>query len=256
MRHMPFIATLNFSRYFLLLGLAACLSTLGGCKTTDTFTNKTKKSPLVSDKKEKNSSAKNNETRIDNLTTGNTNITSDHSERCPQIELVNDLKELHQFSGENNYDQSERIATVTFDTVKGECQRKGNKIAIQIEMRFDASLGPKSRVFDKDQPTISYPYFIAVTDSSGEVVDKELHGVSLRFSSDENSKAHLESFKKIIDLKNISGSPPYLVMVGFQLSPEELRYNQIYRAGLLGPDIGRKPDFHQSSVYQSDNSHL
>lgn len=253
---MPFIATLNLSRYCLLFGLAACICIVGGCKTTNTLTNKTKESPVVSDKKQKSSATESDDTRIENLTTGNTNNAGDTPETCPQIELVNDLKELHQFSGDNSYEQSERIATVTFDTVKGECQRKGNKIAIQIEMRFDASLGPKSRVFDKDQPTISYPYFIAVTDSSGDVVDKELHGVSLRFSSDENRKTHVESFRKIIDLKNIAGSPPYLVMVGFQLSPEELRYNQIYRAGLLGPDIGRKPDFHQSSLDRPDNSHL
>lgn len=187
--------------------------------------------------------------------TSTSEITTD-TRRCPEIELVRDLKELHQFSGHNNYDHNDKIATVTLVEIDGQCQYRGNEMALRIDMTFDAVLGPKSRIFDQDQPTISYPYFIAITDSTGEIVDKELHGVSLRFSSDENSKTHIEDFKKIVNLNNLSGTPPYIIMVGFQLSPEELHYNQVYRARLLGPEIGRKPDFKQSAFEGPKKTHL
>lgn len=160
---------------------------------------------------------------------------------CPEVNLVDDLSELHQFREEADYNEDEKIAWVTLSHLNNHCVVDDGQLAVNLTMSFEANLGPKSRIFDQDQPTISYPYFIAVTDANGRILDKEIHGVSLSFDADQSRKQHKENLQKIVFLDEEGAKPPYSIMVGFQLSPDELAYNQINRGKLLAPIAGKKP---------------
>lgn len=162
---------------------------------------------------------------------------------CPDVVLVKDLSEMHQFRDTNNTLESEKIASIFLRNIAHQCVVENGKLSVQIAMGFEAHLGPRSRIFNQDEPTISYPYFLAITDTNGEILDKEIHGVSLSFNSDQSHKKHKEHISKILNISSLKGDPPYTIMVGFQLSPEELRYNQIIRGKLLAPEAGKKPKY-------------
>ena len=231
----------------LLVGIIS----LGGCKTLDSLT-KTQ-STSSNEAIKKNVEDVDKEEKITSSQESINLADTDKMDRCPEVSLVDELSELHQFRSHSTQDEDEKIARIHLDDVNKHCVIRDGDLAVNLTLTFNAFLGPRSRIFETDQPTISYPYFIAVTDSTGKILDKEIHGISLSFASDQSKLTHIERIQKSLDLGTLQGEsparPPFSVMIGFQLSPEELRYNQINRGRLLGPEAGRKPLLNGKTQY-------
>lgn len=228
---------------------------LPGCKTLDNLNQNHSKATQTADFKQKDKdSLKNSLQPVSSLDETLAMADRNLLDKCPELYLVDELSELHQFRDTSSYDEDEKIAWVTLDYASRECAVEDGRLLAKIRLDFNAHLGPRSRIFEQDQPTVSYPYFIAVTDARGEILDKEIHGISLSFESDQTDKKYREGIVIDVDLDDESARPPFFIMVGFQLSPDELTYNQIIRGKLLAPNAGKKPQFHSYSDGPDDPS--
>ncbi len=159
---------------------------------------------------------------------------------CPDYDIVKDLGQLHQFYNPESPEPGDRIAQINISDMVSECSRLGEDIVLDIKITFDAMLGPRSRIFEKDQPSISYPYFIAVTNKNGEILNKSIHAVSMTFGPLEVTKSHNARLKEIITLDPDNHSADsvndIMILTGFQLTEDELAYNLSLSSGNASGD--------------------
>jgi hypothetical protein len=144
---------------------------------------------------------------------------------CPQVEVVKELSTMHQFmEGGTSRAENEisSIRLVDFDTT---CKRNENNVVVDIDARFEGTLGPKAQKWNADHPGFAYPYFVAVTAPNGTIIAKEVFPVTVSFEKGQDRVMHEEHLTHIIPVQGEFGSQQHMLM-GFQLTEADLAYNR------------------------------
>lgn len=123
---------------------------------------------------------------------------------------------------------SERHENVGFtgavEGVKGFCRYVGtNPITMEIEIKFAFGKGPKA-----DGKTHNFPYFVSVARRDRSVLAKEYYNLNVTFPEGSDIVRLTESVPGIVIPRaneTVSGSN-FEVIVGFELTPEQLAYNR------------------------------
>ncbi len=145
---------------------------------------------------------------------------------CPRIEIIDDLSSLSDFSTPKNTDQSQLISRVDLSSAKSTCKLASKSAIIDLKLMFKGTLGDKGRIKSSDKPFFSYPFFIAVTSPSGEIMGKEIFAASLTYGANENEHTYFENLRQIIPIKSKNTAKYYKILVGFQVTPDQLAYNR------------------------------
>ena len=85
---------------------------------------------------------------------------------------------------------------------------------------------------------------------------KEVFAVSMNFEPGETTRTHTEYLRQIIPIKSKETAFQYQVLVGFQLSPEQLAYNRAALAPKGVPVPGHKPKITYVPVEQMTENQL
>lgn len=191
--------------------------TLGGCQTVQgmkkDFDNiKMPKLGLVTDDEEP-AEIQQTDLRIDNS--------------CPQVEIVDELSSFSEFSGSSTSEKS-LVSRVNLNQVESSCDIRGNQVVLDLKLAFAGSLGPKAKRTSNDKPFFSYPFFVAVTNPSNVILAKEVFAASMTYERNENTHNYFENMRQIIPITKNSQASKYKVMIGFQLSDDQLKYNRKY----------------------------
>ncbi len=149
------------------------------------------------------------------------------NEGCPQVAVVDDLKMLNQFETPSTPTPETNISSVNITGMKSSCTvGANNTVAVNIGLRFDGALGPKASAWNSESHNFAYPYFIAVTTPTGEILSKEVFAATLRYDKGETAISQEESMRQVIPLKEAADASGYEILIGFQLTNEELAYNR------------------------------
>lgn len=142
---------------------------------------------------------------------------------CPAVVIRPDLKMMTEFQDDTRPDAQTMVSQIRFVSALPSCKTEGDRLVMRLDLDFAGQTGPKARFNPNDKPSFAYPYFIAVTDSEGAVLSKEIFAVSISYNAQETSKTQTENL-----YQNMPKSSPdsYKVVIGFQLTPEQLAYNQ------------------------------
>lgn len=146
---------------------------------------------------------------------------------CPQVKMVEDLRSLSEFNDMDRAEPDKVVSTVTLASLDSTCEYDARKdiATLSLMMAFESRLGPKGRIRAGDKPNFVYPYFIAVTTRQGDIVAKEVYAVAMAYDNKQTELASTETLKKLIPLDG-KGASDYEILVGFQLSDEQLAYNR------------------------------
>lgn len=144
---------------------------------------------------------------------------------CPSVSVRPDLASMADFYDPAKTTESTKISEAAITGVKNTCRVEDGRIIMQVDLSVTGKTGPKARVKPADKPSFAYPYFIAVTDSKGTVVSKDIFAVSLSFASDQNEIATTETVFQNMPVPDTSIGESFNVIVGFQLTNEQLDYN-------------------------------
>lgn len=147
---------------------------------------------------------------------------------CPQVELVSDLSSLSDFSSEKRMEDKYLVSRVDLNSAETTCKLASNSAIVDLRLVLKSALGPKAKKKSSDKPFFSYPFFVAVTSPSGKIMAKEIFTASMTFSPNETMHTHRENLRQIIPIHNKDVAHLYKVLVGFQLSPEQLSYNRAH----------------------------
>jgi hypothetical protein len=155
------------------------------------------------------------------LVTGCTLFPDKRDKTCPKVEVVDALSKLVQFSDGPGRDLSDMLYAARIEDVKSACafDKSGVKVEMTVSIIGDrAQAGSKLKGSD-------VTYFVAITDASQAIVAKKLFTSRLEFS--DNKPARIDDvLDQEIPLTVLTSAKDHTIIVGFQLTPEQIDYNE------------------------------
>lgn len=145
---------------------------------------------------------------------------------CPPVSIRPDLKNLVEFYNPEKPSDATRISEVTISNVQNTCRVEAQGIIMQIDITLQGRTGPKARMQPTDKPSFAYPYFVAVTDEQGNIVSKEIFATTIAYGSKQNEITQTESIFQNMPVPDSASGQSFSVIVGFQLTDDQLAYNQ------------------------------
>lgn len=146
--------------------------------------------------------------------------------QCPSVKAVDELTGLYQYSDYSQPTQDNLISYVNINQLESTCTIHDKSVTIDLRMAFEGQLGPQAKRTANDKPLFAYPFFVAITGPRGKIFAKEVFAASMTFGRNEDRHSYYEKLRQIIPIKKPGDAKRYSVMVGFQLSEEQLAYNR------------------------------
>lgn len=145
---------------------------------------------------------------------------------CPQASVRQDLAHLTEFTDDSKPSDGTMISELEIAAIHNTCRTENGTIVMQIDLELAGRTGPKGRMQPGDKPSFAYPYFVAVTDAQGNVLSKEIFAASVSYGKDQTQIQQSENIFQNMPFPDSSSGETYAVIVGFQLTAEQLTYNQ------------------------------
>ncbi len=145
---------------------------------------------------------------------------------CPQIEIVDDLSSLSDFSSPKSPSRKNLISRIDIKSAESTCKLASKSAIIDLKVIFQGTLGPKGRNDKAEKPFFSYPFFIVVTTPTGKILAKEIFAASMTFAAGANQHTYFEQLRQIIPINSKEQAYRYRVLIGFQVTPDQLEYNR------------------------------
>ncbi len=104
----------------------------------------------------------------------------------------------------------------------GECLYGDDRVDVVLNVVMVAERGPAST-----EEEVPFRYFVAVVSPGGEILAREIFEAPARFQQGADRGVWSEALSQTIPLPDGAlNGPQYEILLGFQLTPEQLRYNQ------------------------------
>ena len=145
---------------------------------------------------------------------------------CPAVSVRPDLRRLVEFYDPDKATDATKISEIDITAVRNVCRIENGQLVMQIDLSLEGKTGPKARVKAADKPSFAYPYFVAVTDPQGNVLSKEIFAASVVYGAEQKELKQTESIFQNMPFPDATIGQSYSVIIGFQLTPEQLAYNQ------------------------------
>lgn len=145
---------------------------------------------------------------------------------CPEVSLVRELKALHQFADPYDPTIETKISDIEFTDVKSTCQVRNDTLVVDIDLAVKGMLGPKGRYNRNERPSFSYPYFLAITGMSGNIIAKDIYAFTASYGTEKNTYYGQDTIRQIMPMPESGHPEDVSLLIGFQLTPEELAYNR------------------------------
>lgn len=139
---------------------------------------------------------------------------------CPRVEVVGDLSRLVKFRDGPGRDLSDVLYSARIDDVKSSC--KYDKTGVTIDM-IVSLVGERGRA-GAGAAKSDVSYFVAITDRTQNIVAKRVFTSPFEFS-DAGSATISDELDQRIPLAPTAPGSDHTLIVGFQLTPEEIDFN-------------------------------
>ncbi len=140
---------------------------------------------------------------------------------CPRFEIVGDLSRLAKFQEGPGRDLSNVLYMARFDDVKVSCKYDDTGVTVDMTVSL---VGERGRAGDK-LPNAEVTYLVAIMDGKREIVKEERFTSLFDFSNNKLAAINDELVERIPLPPTAPGSDHTLI-IGFQLTPEEIDFNE------------------------------
>jgi len=139
---------------------------------------------------------------------------------CPRLGIVGDAADLIRYRPGGGHDITDQLFTAQIRDVGGDC--RVDKASANIDLKVSI-VGERGAALTAPQGDIEY--FVAVTGPGDQILAKETFHTRLDFSG-RNRVGVAEELTQRIPLPAGSDPGAYHILVGFQLTPDELAENR------------------------------
>lgn len=143
---------------------------------------------------------------------------------CPIVGVSPELGNITQLRG------GEPLSETIIASVKPTCETMGNAVKARLAIEFKGRLGPAAIKDAVQEANYTIPYLIAVVNSQSQIVAKDVFAISMTYKAGQTEQSLSDLIEQSIPLQKGEKASDYRIMVGFQLSPEELAFNRTIAA--------------------------
>jgi hypothetical protein len=142
---------------------------------------------------------------------------------CPRVSLVPDVGQVVGFRDGAGRDLTDVRYRAAIADAKGDCSydSKGG-LSIDMKVTIVAERGPAMA----GEPA-EFGYFVALADPQRRILNKEVFPVKITFASGQERGTLVDEITiGPTRLPDRNAGPDYIILLGFQLSPEEIERNR------------------------------
>lgn len=148
---------------------------------------------------------------------------------CPRVLIVDDAAQLTAFAAGPGRDFVDVDHDAEIADLKSGCRYEkgdaGEKALIAVAPVIVATRGPANT-----DRAATVTYFVSVVDASDAILNKQLFEVPVRFEGNQRRITWIDDTPPVIITLPVdspaAAATTYEVLVGFQLSPDQLDYNR------------------------------
>ncbi len=139
---------------------------------------------------------------------------------CPAVAIVSNTGTVTHFEGgERNVEDVAYNATIS--GVRSSCLQEGI-IRFDVAFNVNAEKGPK---FEGD--SITLPYYVVLLRDNHLITAKQIYQTTLNFTPRSKHASTTETIVQTFDNLDIARRYDYELLIGFQLSAEDVAYNAL-----------------------------
>lgn len=139
---------------------------------------------------------------------------------CPQVAVIRDLAQLADFGREEKPSPKNLVMAARLDNVRGSCDFRPTSTSVDLDIDLRAYRGPGLGGSRGD-----LPYFVSLTDGA-RIISKDNFTAALELGTAEKPATHSETLRITLPAVQNGAQPNWRILVGFQLSPEQVAYNR------------------------------
>jgi predicted small secreted protein len=145
---------------------------------------------------------------------------------CPKAMGMPELSSISQFSDTKTMSPSKLIASAKLENVDAKCQIGQTGVTVELDLDFSGLLGPVGVKDLNGQASYAYPYFLTVITPDGTILSKDVFALSMVYEKGQINIRKQDKLRQIIPLMPGQKADQFQIIVGFQLSEDELAYNR------------------------------
>jgi hypothetical protein len=142
---------------------------------------------------------------------------------CPGAEIAPDLGAIAQFPPGAGRALSDIQLGGKIRAVATACKREDVGIASTLDITFFAARN------NSQLRRGVLPYFVALADSTGTILAKQNFTIPVQFTPTQNAVEFHDNITTHLPVRNVATGDSYAIIIGFQLSAEELAFNREHR---------------------------
>lgn len=140
--------------------------------------------------------------------------------KCPAVGVVGGIGSVSRFDGQGTR-FTDLAYRASLSETHSECSVDKDGVTVSVTVSTLAELGPAAA-----SRTVDFPYFVAITDTHDKVIAKQVFANNVTFKPDRNRTGSRDTLSQRIPLANPREADRYHVILGFQLTEDELAYNR------------------------------
>lgn len=145
---------------------------------------------------------------------------------CPRGVIPANSASVTRFRDGPGRDLTDVVAEGEIVNILVQCKYDKRAVTVDLQIAIAGDRGPADR-----SRVAEFEYWIAIVDPQQNVVTKQPARVRFQFTDNRTRLGQvLNEFEPYIPLADLKQGPEYQVIVGFQLTPEELAWNRSQKA--------------------------
>lgn len=148
------------------------------------------------------------------------------SSECPQVKVLKDLASIAQFADPLITTPETLVASTKLEHIETKCTIVGDAVTLELTLDFSGNLGGAGVSDLNGQANYTYPYFLTVITPDGQILSKDVFALSMVYENKKTALQKREELRQIIPLGQGQSSGKFQVIIGFQLSEQELQFNR------------------------------
>jgi hypothetical protein len=140
--------------------------------------------------------------------------------KCPEAGIVSEASAVSRFDGHGTGFPNLAYRASLGD-LKTECRVNDEGASVTVTISTLAEIGPTAPARSAD-----FSYFVAITDPQDKIISKRVFSNEVEFKGNQARGGARDIDSERIPMPDPKEAPKYHIVIGFQLTPEELAFNR------------------------------
>lgn len=141
--------------------------------------------------------------------------------KCPAVFILDDAKDLTKFKPGPGRDITDILFEAEIVNFVGDCDYDEGEAEIQLSVQIRVERGPANK-----GRQVAFDYFVAIPKFQSLAEGKSVFEVTGEFEGNRTRMLYQDDLDMTIPVKVPSDGAALEIILGFQLTPEELKYNR------------------------------